>query len=414
MKIPPFKEINPPNKNGYWINPKTKETYGGQYISPLLIPNLQKVERCFEKALKDKKFMKGLEEKLLTFIGVNTPILRSTELENLAGGHKKVGKIYLKRTDLHHDSSHKPVNSFSSCYMAKHIFKAKKIICETGASMHSRSVAAACSLLKMDCEVHIGAADSEKVSLNKDISELYGAKIVVVHESTKSLLPAMASALRSWQSNPDAMYVVGSVAGPSPYPRMVRTWASVIGRIAKQQFKQISGKVPSTLFCVCGGGSNLMSMAYPLLKDKTEIFAVESAGEGIPSGRHGATILGGGKMGILLGFKSKVVMHSAQIAESLTEASGLDFAAVGPEVAYLHDLGRIKFRSTTDLEAKKTFLMCCEKLGIVPAIEACYVINAALKEIKKRKNPRENHLIHLCGSGESNVTRMIKFKRENE
>ena len=149
MKIPPFKEINPPNKNGYWINPKTKEAYGGQYISPLLIPNLQKVEKCFEKALKDKKFMKGLEENLLTFIGVNTPILRSKELEELAGGQKKVGKIYLKRTDLHHDSSHKPVNSFSSCYMAKHIFKAKKIICETGASMHSRSVAAACSLLKM-------------------------------------------------------------------------------------------------------------------------------------------------------------------------------------------------------------------------------------------------------------------------
>ena len=414
MKIPPFKEINPPSKNGYWINPKTKEAYGGQYISPLLIPNLQKVEKCFEKAIKDKKFMKELQEKLLNFIGVNTPILRSHELENLIGGQKKVGKIYLKRTDLHHDSSHKPVNSFSSCYMAKHIFKAKKIICETGASMHSRSVAAACAMLKMDCEVHIGAVDAEKVSLNKDISELYGAKIVVVHESTKSLLPAMASALRSWQSNPDAMYVVGSVAGPSPYPRMVRTWASVIGRIAKQQFKQITGKVPSTLFCVCGGGSNLMSMAYPLLKDKTEIFAIESGGEGISTGRHGATILGGGKMGILLGFKSKVVMHSAQIAESLTEASGLDFAAVGPEVAYLNDIGRIKFRSTTDLEAKKTFLMCCEKLGIVPAIEACYVINAALKEIKKRKNPKENHLIHLCGSGESNVARMIKFKRENE
>ncbi len=414
MRIPSFKEINPPNKKGYWINPKTKESYGGQYISPLLIPNLQKVEKCFEKALKDKKFMKGLEEKLLTFIGVNTPILRSPELENLAGGEKKIGKIYLKRTDLHHDSSHKPVNSFSSCYMAKHIFKAKKIICETGASMHSRSVAAACSLLDMDCEVHIGAVDAEKVSLNKDISELYGAKIVVVHESTKSLLPAMASALRSWQNNPDAMYVVGSVAGPAPYPRMVRTWASIIGRIAKQQFKQLTGGVPSTLFCVCGGGSNLMSMAYPLLKDKTKIYAIESGGKGISTGKHGATILGGGKMGILLGFKSKVVMHSAQIAESLTEASGLDFAAVGPEVAYLHDIGRIKFRSTTDLEAKKTFLMCCEKLGIVPAIEACYVINAALKEIKKRKNPRENHLIHLCGSGESNVARMIKFKRENE
>jgi len=136
--------------------------------------------------------------------------------------------------------------------------------------------------------------------------------------------------------------------------------------------------------------------------------------DGIKTGRHGATILGGGKMGILLGMKSKVVMHSSQIAESITEASGLDFASCGPEVAYLHDIGRIKFLSSTDLQAKKTFLMCSKKLGILPAIEACYVIHSALKEIKKRKNPRENHLIHLCGSGESNVTRMLKFKRENE
>jgi len=413
IKIEPFKEINPP-KNGYWINKKNKQMYGGAYISPLLIPNLKRVEDGFKKAIKNKSFMKGLEEKLLTFIGVNTPILFSKELTDIAGGQKKVGRIFLKRTDLHHDSSHKPVNAFSSCYMAKHILKVKKIITETGASMNARAVASACSLLGLECEVHIGAVDAEKVSLNKDITELYGAKIVVVHDSTATLLPAMASALRSWQSSPDAMYVVGSVAGPHPYPQMVRTWASVIGRIAKKQFKQITGKVPSTLFAVCGGGSNLMSMAYPLLKEKTDIFAIESGGEGIQTGRHGATILGGGKMGILLGMKSKVVMHNAQIAESLTEASGLDFSSLGPEVAYLHDIGRIKFRSSTDLEAKKTFLMCSKKLGILPAIEACYVINSALKEIKRRKNPKENHLIHLCGSGESNVARMLKFKRENE
>ena len=414
MKIPSFKEINSPNKNGYWINKKNGRAYGGSYISPLLIPNLEKVEKGFKKALKNKSFINGLEEQLLNYIGVNTPILYSEELTNIAGGKNKIGKIFLKRTDLHHDSSHKPVNAFSSCYFAKHILKVKRIITETGASMNARAVAAACAKLDLECEVHIGAVDEEKVNLNRNITELYGAKIVVVHDSTKTLLPAMASALRSWQSSPDSMYVVGSVAGPHPYPQMVRTWASIIGRIAKKQFKQITGSVPSTLFAVCGGGSNLMSMAYPLLNDKTKIYAVESGGDGIKTGRHGATILGGGKMGILLGMKSKVVMHSSQIAESLTEASGLDFASVGPEVAYLHDIGRIKFLSSTDLEAKKTFLMCSKKLGILPAIEACYVIHSALKEIKKRKNPRENHLIHLCGSGESNVARMLKFKRENE
>tara|TARA_B100002052_G_C15872029_1_gene595182 strand:+ start:872 stop:2116 length:1245 start_codon:yes stop_codon:yes gene_type:complete len=414
MKIPPFKEINSPNKNGYWINKKNGQAYGGAYISPLLIPNLERVEKGFKKALKDKKFINDLEEQLLNYIGVNTPILFSEELTKLAGGKNKIGKIFLKRTDLHHDSSHKPVNAFSSCYFAKHILKVKKIITETGASMNARAVAAACAKLNLECEVHIGAVDEKKVNLNRNITELYGAKIVVVHDSTATLLPAMASALRSWQSSPDAMYVVGSVAGPHPYPQMVRTWASIIGRIAKKQFKQMTGGAPSNLFAVCGGGSNLMSMAYPLLNEKTNIYAVESGGDGIKTGRHGATILGGGKMGILLGMKSKVVMHSSQIAESLTEASGLDFASVGPEVAYLHDIGRIKFLSSTDLEAKKTFLMCSKKLGILPAIEACYVIHSALKEIKKRKNPRETHLIHLCGSGESNVTRMLKFKRENE
>ena len=414
MKIEPFKEINPPNKDGYWFSKKNNQAYGGAYISPLLIPNLKKVENGFKKAMKNKKFLHDLEEQLLNYIGINTPILFSSELTDIAGGQKKVGKIFLKRTDLHHDSSHKPVNAFSSCYFAKHILKVKRIITETGASMNARAVAAACAKLNLDCEVHIGAVDAEKVSLNKDITELYGAKIVVVHDSTKTLLPAMASALRSWQSSPDSMYVVGSVAGPHPYPLMVRTFASIIGRIAKMQFKKITGRAPDTLFAVCGGGSNLLSMAYPLLKEKTKIYAVESAGEGIETGKHGATILGGGKMGILLGMKSKVVMHSAQIAESLTEASGLDFASIGPEVAYLNDIGKINFLSSTDLEAKKTFLMCSQQLGIIPAIEACYVINAALKEIKKRKNPKENHLIHLCGSGESNVTRMIKFKRENE
>ena len=414
IKIDPFVETNRPDKFGYWINKKNGQTYGGAYISPLLIPNLEKVEKGFKKAIRNKKFLRGLEEQLLTYIGINTPILFSRELTNIAGGKKKIGKIFLKRTDMHGDRSHKPVSAFSSCYFAKHILKVKRIITETGASMNARAVAAACAKLNLECEVHIGAVDAEKVSLNKDITELYGAKIVVVHDSTKTLLPAMASALRSWQSSPDSMYVVGSVAGPHPYPLMVRTWASIIGRIAKKQFKQITGGVPSTLFAVCGGGSNLMSMAYPLLKERTKIYAVESGGEGIKTGRHGATILGGGKMGILLGMKSKVVMHSAQIAESLTEASGLDFASVGPEVAYLHDTGRIKFLSSTDLEAKKTFLMCTQKLGLLPAIEACYVIDSALKEIKKRKNPKENHLIHLCGSGESNVARMLKFKRENE
>ena len=416
MKIPPFKELNPPDKLGYWTNLKTGEKYGGQYISPLLIPNLKKVEAGFKKAMKNKRFLSGLEEQLVNHIGIVTPILRSRELENLAGGEKKIGKIFLKRTDLHHDSSHKPVSAFSSVYFAKHILKAKKIITETGASMNARAVASACAKLNLECEVHIGAVDAEKVSLNKDITELYGAKIIECHDSTKTLLPAMAAALRSWQSDPSAMYVVGSCCGPHPYPLMVRTFASIIGRISKKQMQELTGKLPSTVFAVCGGGSNLSAISYPYYNEKTvDIFGIESAGKGISSGAHAATITGKAPIGILLGARSNVLMNKdGQINESHTEASGLDFSGTGPEICYMASTGKIKFQATTDKEAQETFLMMCRKTGILPAIEACYVIHAALKEIKRRKNSKENHLIHLCGSGESNVGRMLKYKRNNE
>ena len=311
MRIPPFKELNAPDKLGYWTNKQTGEKYGGQYISPLLIPNLKKVEAGFKKAMKDKKFLAGLEEQLVNHIGIVTPILRSKELEDLAGGEKRIGKIFLKRTDLHHDSSHKPVSAFSSVYFAKHILKAKKIITETGASMNARAVASACAKLNLKCEVHIGALDAEKVSLNKDITELYGAKIVECHDSTKTLLPAMAAALRSWQSDPSAMYVVGSCCGPHPYPLMVRTFASIIGRIAKKQMKDLTGRLPSTVFAVCGGGSNLSAISYPYYKEKkVEIFGIESAGKGIASGAHAATITGKAPIGILLGARSNVLMDS--------------------------------------------------------------------------------------------------------
>ena len=416
MRIPPFKELNAPDKLGYWTNQQTGEKYGGQYISPLLIPNLKKVEAGFKKAMKDKKFLAGLEEQLVNHIGIVTPILRSKELEDLVGGEKKIGKIFLKRTDLHHDSSHKPVSAFSSVYFAKHILKAKKIITETGASMNARAVASACAKLNLDCEVHIGAFDAEKVSLNKDITELYGAKIIECHDSTKTLLPAMAAALRSWQSDPSAMYVVGSCCGPHPYPLMVRTFASIIGRIAKKQMKDLTGRLPSTVFAVCGGGSNLSAISYPYYKEKkVEIFGIESAGKGIASGAHAATITGKAPIGILLGARSNVLMDSGgQINESHTEASGLDFSGTGPEICYMASIGKINFKATSDKEAQETFLMMCRKTGILPAIEACYVIHAALKEIKRRKNPKENHLIHLCGSGESNVGRMLRYKRNNE
>ena len=414
MKIPPFKEINPPDKFGYWTNKKTGEKFGGQYISSLLVPNLKRVEDGFFKAMKDKKFLKELEEDLNTFIGVQTPIHFSKTLTELAGGEKKIGKIYLKRTDLHTNHSHKPISAYACCKLAKYL-GFKKILTETGAFQNGRAVASACASLGLKLDIYVGANDAKKLAINKDISALHGARIIEVHDSTKSLLPAMAAALRAFQSEPDSMYVVGSVAGPAPYPLMVRTFASVIGRITKKQFKNLVGKDPSTLFAVCGGGSNFSAIAYPYYKSKKpDLYAVESAGDGIKTGRHGSTIGGGGKMGILLGMQSKVLLNGENIAESFTAASGLDFSSIGPEVAYMHSIGRVKFLTTTDLQAKKTFMMMARKHGLICAIEACYVIFAAIKEIKKRNNPRENHLIHLCGSGEPNVAQMMNFMKKQK
>ena len=414
MKIPPFKEINPPTKDGFWINKKTKERYGGQYISPLLVPNLKRVEEGFFKAIKDKKFMKELNEELLSFIGVNTPIHFSPELTKLAGGEKKVGRIYLKRTDLHTNHSHKPVSAYSCCKLAKYL-GFKKVLTETGAFQNGRAVASACSALGLDLDIYVGANDAKKLAINKDISALHGANIIEVHDSTKSLLPAMAAALRAFQSEPDSMYVVGSCAGPRPYPLMVRTFASVIGRITKKQFKDLTSKDPSTIFAVVGGGSNFSAIAYPYYNSKnTKLYGVESAGLGIKTGKHGATIVGGGKMGILLGMQSKVLLDGENIAKSFTAASGLDFASQGPEVAYMHSIGKIKFLATKDIDAKKTFMMMARKIGLICAIEACYVIHAAIKEIRKIGKPKQNHLIHLCGSGEPNVAQMMEFMEKNK
>ena len=213
----------------------------------------------------------------------------------------------------------------------------------------------ACNALGLDLDIYVGANDAKKFSINKDISALHGANIIEVHDSTKSLLPAMAAALRAFQSEIDSCVCSkdpAQVRGRIHF--MVRTFASVIGRITKKQFKDLTSKDPSTIFAVVGGGSNFSAIAYPYYNSKnTKLYGVESAGLGIKTGKHGATIVGGGKMGILLGMQSKVLLDGENIAKNFTAASGLDFASQGPEVAYMHSIGKIKFLATKDIDAKK-------------------------------------------------------------
>ena len=234
MKIEPFKEINPPNEKGYWIDKKSGESFGGAYCSPVLEKNLKKLEAGFKRAMSDNSFLESLEQDNRFYLGLPTPVQYSKELTEVAGGEGKVGKIFLKRTDLTSGGSHKPINALASVKLAKYLGY-KRIYTETGAAQNSRGVAAGCAKENMECIVFIGEKDFQRVNLNATVTSLFGAKIIRVTDGNATLLPAMAAALRAWSGDPESLYVVGSVCGPHPYPLMVRTFQSVVGRSAKQQ-----------------------------------------------------------------------------------------------------------------------------------------------------------------------------------
>ena len=416
MKIEPFKEINPPNDKGYWINKKTGMSYGGQYASPVLLENLKKLEAGFKKAMSDKSFTDSLEYDNIFYLGLPTPIQYSKELTEFAGGEGKVGKIFLKRTDLTSGGSHKPVNALGSVKLAKYLGY-KRIYTETGAAQNSRAVAAACAKESIECIVFIGEKDFQRVNLNATVTSLFGAKIIRVTDGNATLLPAMAAALRAWSGDPESLYVVGSVCGPHPYPLIVRTFQSVVGRAAKQQMIEMTGRPADVCWAVVGGGSNCMALHYAHITEKTELWGVESAGSGIESGKHAATISSGkSKVAIMLGQKANALVdENYQILESHSCAAGLDFSGTGPEISYLHSIGRLKFAEPIlDKEAIDMYHTLCTVTGTLPAIEFCFCCAAAIKEIRKRKNPNENHLLHYCGRGESNAEEMLKLKNDKK
>ena len=419
MKIPPFKEINPPNDKGYWINKKTNQSFGGQYASPVLLENLKKLEVGFKKAMSDKSFIDDLEHDNAYYLGLPTPVQYSKELTELAGGEGKVGKIYLKRTDLTSGGSHKPVNALGSVKLAKYLGY-KRIYTETGAAQNSRAVAAACAKENMDLVVFIGEKDYQRVNLNATVTELFfnsNSKIIRVTDGNATLLPAMAAALRAWSGDPESLYVVGSVCGPHPYPLIVRTFQSVIGRAAKQQMIELTGRPADACWAVVGGGSNCMALMYDHIPEKCQLYGVESSGSGIASGKHAATISSGkSKVAIMLGQKANTLVdENFQVLESHSAAAGLDFSGTGPEISYLHSIGRLKFAPpVTDKDAIEMYHIISTTTGVLPALEFCYCCSAAVKEIRKRQNPNENHLLHFCGRGESNAVEMLKNKNEKK
>jgi tryptophan synthase beta chain len=373
--------------------------YGGRYVAETLMPALLELETAYGKARRDSAFRKMFHLHLREYAGRETPLYFAERLtEKLAGA-----KIYLKREDLCHTGAHKINNTIGQILLARRMKKAR-IIAETGAGQHGVATATVAARFGMQCEIFMGKEDVARQSLNVFRMKLLGAKVRVVESGSKTLKDAMNEALRDWVTNVfDTYYLIGSVAGPHPYPMMVRDFQSVIGQEARRQILKQEGKLPDCLVACVGGGSNSMGLFYPFVNDQNvRMVGVEAAGRGLRSGKHAASVLGG-EVGVLHGSKSYILQDSAgQIRETHSIAAGLDYPGVGPELSYLKDLGRVEFASATDRDAMEAIQFLAQVEGIIPALESAHAI-AAVMQLAPRLAKNKIIVVNLSGRGDKDM-----------
>ncbi len=374
--------------------------FGGKFVPETLIPALEELEEAYNRFKNDKGFKDELNYYLKNYAGRPTPLYLAS---NLSKRYKI--NIYLKREDLLHGGAHKINNTLGQALLAKKM-KKKRIIAETGAGQHGVATAMACSSLGLACEIYMGAKDVERQKLNVFRMELLGAKVHAVDAGSQTLKDAINEALRDWISNvTDTYYLLGSAVGPHPYPTMVRDFQSVIGREIKKQIEDIDALIA----CV-GGGSNAIGTFYPFIDDEVDIYGVEAGGEGIKSNKHSAS-LSAGREGILHGMLTYLLQDKyGQIMETHSISAGLDYPGVGPEHAYLKEIGRVKYVNINDQEAVDAFLALAKHEGILPALEPAHAIAYALKIAKKYRN--KNLVITLSGRGDKDVSIIEEYLRD--
>ena len=373
--------------------------YGGRYVAETLMPALVELERAYATARRDAAFRQEFQKHLREYAGRETPLYFAERLTQKLGG----AKIYLKREDLCHTGAHKINNTIGQILLARRMGK-KRIIAETGAGQHGVATATVAARFGLPCEIFMGTEDVARQSLNVFRMKLLGAKMRVVDSGSRTLKDAMNEALRDWVTHVrTTYYLIGSVAGPHPYPMMVRDFQSVIGREARRQMLKAEGRLPDYLVACVGGGSNSMGLFYPFVKDrKVKMIGVEAAGRGIRTGKHAASILGG-EVGVLHGSKSYVLQDDqGQILETHSVAAGLDYPGVGPELSYLRDRGRIEFVSATDREAMSALKFLAEVEGIIPALESAHAI-AAVMRLAPRLAKRRTIIVNLSGRGDKDM-----------
>ena len=373
--------------------------YGGRYVAETLMPALAELERAYAQARRDPSFRKEFQHSLHQYAGRATPLYFAERLTEKLGG----AKIYLKREDLCHTGAHKINNTLGQILLARRMGKGR-IIAETGAGQHGVATATVAARFGLACEIFMGKEDVARQSLNVFRMKLLGAKVRVVEAGSQTLKDAMNEALRDWVTHVrNTYYLIGSVAGPHPYPMMVRDFQSVIGKEARRQFLKAEGRLPDYLVACVGGGSNAMGLFYPFVSDpKVRMLGVEAAGRGLRTGKHAASILGG-EVGVLHGSKSYVLQDErGQIRETHSIAAGLDYPGVGPELSYLRDRGRVQFASATDSEAIEAIKFLAEVEGIIPALESAHAI-AAVMRLAPRLAKHQTVIIGLSGRGDKDM-----------
>ena len=364
------------------------------------MPALTELERAYAQARRDPSFRKVFQLSLHQYAGRPTPLYFAERLTDKLGG----AKIYLKREDLCHTGAHKINNTLGQILLARRMGK-KRIIAETGAGQHGVATATVAARFGLECEIFMGKEDVARQSLNVFRMKLLGAKVRVVEAGSQTLKDAMNEALRDWVTYVrNTYYLIGSVAGPHPYPMMVRDFQSVIGEEARRQILRLEARLPDYLVACVGGGSNSMGLFYPFVRDsKVKMLGVEAAGRGLRTGRHAASILGG-EIGVLHGSKSYVLQDErGQIRETHSIAAGLDYPGVGPELSYLRDRGRVEFASATDREAIEAIKFLAEVEGIIPALESAHAI-AAVMRLAPRLAKHQTVIIGLSGRGDKDMT----------
>jgi tryptophan synthase beta chain len=373
--------------------------YGGRYVAETLMPALTELEDAYKNARRDSNFRKTFNRHLREYAGRETPLYFAERLTEKLGG----AKVYLKREDLCHTGAHKINNTVGQILLARQM-KKDRIIAETGAGQHGVATATVAARFGMQCEIFMGREDVARQSLNVFRMKLLGGKVRVVDSGSKTLKDAMNEALRDWVTNVfNTYYLIGSVAGPHPYPMMVRDFQSVIGQEARRQILKQEGKLPDYLVACVGGGSNSMGLFYPFVNDQNvRMVGVEAAGRGLRTGKHAASVLGG-EVGVLHGSKSYILQDKAgQIRETHSIAAGLDYPGVGPELSYLKDLGRVEFASATDRAAMEAIQFLAQVEGIIPALESAHAI-AAVMQLAPRLGKDKTIVVNLSGRGDKDM-----------